>query len=185
MESLAVLPHPSSRRDEPVVQLLLADDDALTRSLLASRTHEAVEEVAVLEAEDGAEAIRLGLQQRSQIALIDAAMPRLGGIEVAIMLRDLRPRMRLALQTDDPQSHRDRARAQRLPLFDKLELDRTLGWLEVQVQACAEDLDQRRSLECCSCGYRIVRSRPPVRCPMCQTRHGWIPAPQWSFRNEF
>jgi CheY-like chemotaxis protein len=181
MEDLAVLSHLGAR--EPGIRLLLADDDAPMRSLLASCARHMVEAIAVLEAKNGAEAIHLGLRQRPQTALLDLNMPRLDGIEVAITLRGLQPQMRLALQTADPHAHRDRARAHRLPLFDKLELDRALSWLEVQVQSCAADqpgpgLPQKRSLECSACGYGISCSRAPERCPMCQaedggsTRHG-------------
>ena len=181
METLAVLPRSDARKHGPGVRLLLADDDARMRSLLASCALDTVEAIAVLEAEDGAEAVQLGLQRRPHIALLDVNLPKLGGIEVALTLRELQPQMRLALQAGDPRSHRDRARAQRLPLFDKLELARALSWLDVQVQSCADDrpparLPQKRSLECASCGYGIVCWTAPARCPMCQAEDAWIHA---------
>ena len=37
---------------------------------------------------------------------------------------------------------------------------------------------QKDSLECSTCGYGIVRSTPPRRCPMCQDEGTWIHA-QW------
>lgn len=189
MEDLAVPPYSGSREREPRIQLLLAGGDTRMRSRLVSCARDAVEAIAVLEAEDGAEAIQLGLQRRPQIALLDVAMPKVGGIEVAITLRGLQPEMRLALQTADPRAHRDLARAYRLPLFDKVELERALSWLEVQVQSCAADepgprLPQKRSLECSSCGYGICRARAPERCPMCQAEGGWIHAPWRPFRRE-
>jgi CheY-like chemotaxis protein len=76
---------------------------------VAARVRSTVTALAVLEAKDGAEAIQLGLQQRPQIALIDVNMPRVGGIEAAITLRDLQPQMCLALQTGEPAAHRERA----------------------------------------------------------------------------
>ena len=190
MEDLAVLDR--SRESEPEIRLLLADDDAPMRSLLASCAREAVEAITVLEAKDGAEAIQIGLQQRPQLALLDINMPRLGGIEVAITLRELQPSMRLALQTADPHNHRDRARAYRLPLFDKLELDRALSWLDVQARSiCATGrprpaprLAQKGSLECSACGYGICCSTPPERCPMCQAEDGWIHAPWRPFHRD-
>ncbi|HJU37263.1 MAG TPA: response regulator transcription factor [Gaiellaceae bacterium] len=170
---------------EPPVRLLVADDEPLARSLLASSARDAVGEIVVLEAEDGAEAVQLGLQQRPQIALLDVSMPRLGGIEAAVTLRGLQPRMRLALQTGDPSTHRERAREERLPLFGKPELDRTLAWLQAQVDWFAETrfeprARQRRSLVCAACGYGIVRSTPPGRCPMCQAESAWVDAPYQS-----
>lgn len=135
MEEIAVLPHVGADEHEPQIRLLVADDDRLERSLLAYCARDAVGEIVVLEAEDGAEAIQLGLQQSPEIALLDINMPRLGGIEAAMTLRELKPRMRLALQTGDPVAYRERAQEYRLPLFSKLELERTLAWLRVQVES--------------------------------------------------
>jgi len=153
-----------------LVRLLLADDDARLRSLLVSRIRDADATLAILEAEDGAQAVQLGLQRRPQIALLDVNMPRLGGIETAITLQELRPEMRIALQTGDPVSHRDRARDLRLPLFDKLDFDAVLMWLQLRTL-------QKRRLRCSACGYGIVRATPPERCPMCQGEQTWVHAP--------
>jgi CheY-like chemotaxis protein len=166
------------------VQLLVADDDPLARSLVVASARETVGDIGVLEAEDGAEAIQLGLQQRPEIALLDVNMPRLGGIEAAMTLRELQPRMRLALHTGDPLVHRQRARDERLPLFGKLELDRTLAWLRTQAEwftATREPREPRkRSLVCGACGYGILRPTPPGRCPMCHAESAWVDAPSLS-----
>jgi CheY-like chemotaxis protein len=180
MESLAALSEAASHEREPRVQLLLADDDAMLRSLVAARARSTVPALAVLEAKDGAEAIQLGLQRRPQIALIDVNMPRVGGIEVAITLRELQPHLCLALQTGEPAAHRARARECRLPLFDKLELDRALGWIELQAQSFAEANvptggRHQGSLACSAYGYGISRSTAPDRCPMCQGERAWRP----------
>jgi len=186
MEALARSPlHDSPER----VQLLLADGDAHVRSSLAARVRATVEAIVVLEAGDGAEAVQLGLQQRPQIALLDVDMPTLGGIEVALTLREVEPGMRVALQTAHPHAHRDRACAHGLPLFDELERERTLSWLDVQAQSCAESqlrpgLRQKRALECSSCRYGIACARPPLRCPMCQAEDAWIQAPWRPFRGD-
>ena len=115
MEEIAVPPDMHGNGPEPRVQLLVADDDALARSLLISSARETVGEVIVLEAEDGAEAIQLGLQQLPDIALLDINMPRLGGIEAAITLRELQPRIRLGLQTGDLLAHREQAHEHQPP----------------------------------------------------------------------
>ena len=182
MEEQAAL---TSDDPEPPIRLLVADDDPPARSLLAASAREAVGEIVVLEAEDGAEAIQLGLQQRPEIALLDIAMPRLGGIEAAVTLRALQPRMRLALQSGDPLTHRARAREERLPLFGKLELDRTLAWLCAQVEWFGETswepkVRPKRSLVCAACGYGILRAAPPGRCPMCQAENAWVDTPSLS-----
>ncbi len=162
---------------DPRVRLLIADDDRAARSLLASRASDVVGEIVVFEAHDGAEAIRLGLQQSPEIAVLDINMSRLGGIEAALTLRELKPHMRIALRTGDPQTHRDRAHEHRLPLFGKLELERTLTWLEAQV-ACAGTPDPavstKRSFVCGACGYGALRETAPGRCPMCHAEHAWI-----------
>lgn len=177
MENLAVLHQNEANEPEPDVRILLADDDPRLRSLLASWARDAVEGIAVLEAEDGPEAIQLGLQQRPQVAVLDVEMPRLGGIEAAVTLRELRPGLRLALQSGDPAAYRERAREEGLPLFDKAELDRALAWLQAQVHSLAEARSPgepaRLGFVCASCGYGVIRSAPPERCPMCQEEDCW------------
>ena len=119
------------------IALLLADDEPGVRSLLAARARHALADVTVLEAEDGAHALEIGLRERPHIALLDVQMPRLDGIAAAITLRELQPQMRLALYTADPNAHRDTARELRLPLFDKLDIGGTIRWLELQARAPA------------------------------------------------
>ena len=131
MQSLAVVPEPALSDDEPV-GVLIADDDDVLRSLFAVRARNAVAALAVHEAADGAEAIQIGLQQRPHIALLDVNMPRLGGIGVALVLRELLPGLRIALYTGDPSAHSEAARELCLPLFDKLESGHALRWLERQ-----------------------------------------------------
>ena len=181
MEDIAA-PLFSSDDREPALGVLIADHEPLARALLASRARETVGEISILEAEDGAEAIQLGLQRRPEIAILDVDMPRLGGIEAALTLRVLRPSMRLALRTADQPAHRERAHEERLPLFGHRELERTLAWLRAQVAWLVEmrpeeEVPHRRTLFCGACGYGIVRATPPVRCPMCQADRAWIDAP--------
>lgn len=181
MESLAALRQPHADQ-HPRVQLLVADDDARMRSLVAARACDLVDALVVLEAADGAEAIQIGLQRTPQLAILDVNMPRLGGIEVAMTLRELRPQIRLALHTADPLTHRERARECRLPLFDKLELDRVFSWLVLHAQSFVEPHAlQQRNLECSACGYGIARAVPPERCPMCQREDPWIHSLWWPF----
>lgn len=165
------------------VQLLVADGDALARSRLASSVRGAVDELVVLEAEDGAEAIQLGLQRRPDVALLDVDMPRVGGIEAAITLRELEPRMRIGLQAGEPLAHRERVDEHRLPLFDKLELGRRLAWLQAQVDWCVEkrselDVPRKRSFVCRVCGYGALRAVAPGHCPMCHAESEWVEA-EW------
>ena len=56
---------------EPRLELLLADDDSNLRELSATWAREAVPQLAIVEAADGAEAVQLGLERRPQLALLD------------------------------------------------------------------------------------------------------------------
>jgi CheY-like chemotaxis protein len=109
MESLAFLSD-SARLDDEQIALLIADGDPASRSLAVVRALGSVERLAVHEAADGPEAIQIALQRRPRVALLDVDQPRLGGIEVALVLRELLPGLRLALQTDDPSAHTDTVR---------------------------------------------------------------------------
>jgi CheY-like chemotaxis protein len=164
---------------DPQLALLVADDEPSLRLLLATRARHAIESLVVLEAEDGTAAVQIGLQQRPRFALLDVQMPRLGGIEAALTLRALHPQVRLALATAQPEAHRERAREHRLPLFDKLDLDGPIRWLERQMHALASRPRQSGpphplSLACAVCGYGAARPAP--RCPMCQGEGTWIHA---------
>jgi CheY-like chemotaxis protein len=182
MEPTATAPSAAQSEREPHLALLLADDDPGLRFLIAARASRAVQGLIVLEAEDGAQAVRIGVQQRPLLALLDVQMPRLDGIEAATTLRDLHPQIRLALYTAEPDVHRDRARRHRLPLFDKLDADGAIDWLESQAQALVAlretALPQKLTLECCVCGYGAACSAPPDRCPMCRREATWTNA-QW------
>jgi CheY-like chemotaxis protein len=167
--------------DADGIQILLADGEPRLRSLTASSARDALEGCLVLEADDGAEAIQLALRRRPQIALLEVEMRRVGGIEAAITLRELRPRMRLALQTADPTAYRERADRHRLPLFDKAHADHAVAWLQAQVEWYIERplelrVERRRALACALCGYGVFRSTPPKRCPMCQAEDAWVEA---------
>ena len=166
-------------RDLVPIRLLVADDDTTARSLLVASTRELAGEIAVLEAEDGAAAVQLGLQERPESALLDVSRPRLGGIETALTLRELQPRMRIALHAGDPRTHRERAREELLPLFGKLEPDDTLAWLRAQVEWAtraepAARVPRKHDIVCGACGYGIMRTTPPDQCPMCQAENDWV-----------
>ena len=177
MESLAVHPEPGQPGDEPI-DLLIAAADAHLRSLVAERARDVVSSLAVYEAADGAEAIQIGLQRRPQIALLDVDMPRLGGVEVALVLRELLPGLRVALHAADPSAQIDTARELCLPLFDKPASEQAVGWLVRQARSCPSGrshrvVSQKSTFECSVCGYGITRSTPPERCPMCQSEGAW------------
>jgi CheY-like chemotaxis protein len=169
---------------EPVthVRVLVADDDEGVRAPFVSLLG-ATGIASTLEAEDGAEAVQVGLQLRPEIAVLDLNMPRLSGVEVAQTLRALQPSLRIALRSSDPDDLRARAGGLGLPLFDKLECERLVHWVETQARSCGpcteepvaavSALQRRRDLTCLLCGYGIVSRKPPERCPMCQVDAAW------------
>ena len=176
---------------EPVteVRVLVADDDKGVRAHFVSLLGAANGIASTLEAEDGAEAVQVGLQLRPEIAVLDLNMPRLSGVEAVQTLRALQPSMRIALQSSDPDDLRARAGGLGIPLFDKLECERLVHWVEMQARSfgpCAEKpvaavsaLARRRDLICSLCGYGIVSRKPPERCPMCHIDAAWTESRSW------
>jgi CheY-like chemotaxis protein len=177
---------------EPVTQVrvLVADDDKGVRAHFVSLLGVANGIASTLEAEDGAEAVQVGLQLRPEIAVLDLNMPRLSGVEAAQTLTALRPSMRIALQSSDPDSLYAHAGGMGLALFDKLECENLVHWVETQARSCGPRVDEtvsalarRLDLTCSMCGYGIVSRKPPERCPMCHVDAAWMEPRSWSARN--
>jgi CheY-like chemotaxis protein len=176
---------------EPVtrVRVLVADDDKGVRAHFVALLGNASGIASTLEAADGAEAVQVGLQLRPEIAVLDLNMPRLGGVEAAQTLTALRPSMRIALQSSDPDSLHAQAGGLGLPLFDKLECERLVHWVETQARSCGPRVDEtvsalarRLDLSCSMCGYGIVSRNPPERCPMCHVDAAWMEPRSWPAR---
>ena len=76
-----------------VATILIVDDDAFVRNLLKDvlegRGH------ALLEAEDGREALELLGERAPQLVLLDLFMPRLSGMEALAMMRERWPSARV------------------------------------------------------------------------------------------
>ena len=167
------------------VRLLLAEDDAGVRALFAKLLRATPGVGSVVEAEDGAEALALAHGRRVDVAVLDMNMPRLDGIEAARRLRALQPTMSIALHSSDVEQLRQRAADLGLPLFDKIDFDRLLAWVEQQAKASAAHgyevapLAPRIDLCCERCGYGIVSRLPPTRCPMCGGDAVWAEPPGW------
>ena len=116
-----------------MIGVLVADADAGSRTRLATLLREETDAL-VYEAEDGPEALRLGLQLRPDVAVLDVDLPRLGGPDVARTLRNLEPSMRIALHGSDVRALHDRASGLGLPLLGKVDSDAVVEWAVAQIR---------------------------------------------------
>jgi CheY-like chemotaxis protein len=169
------------------VRVLVADDDARVRSLLATLLKATAGVASVIEAADGLEAVRLGREEDVDVAVLDLCMPGLDGIEAALRLSLLQRSPRIALHSSDPELLRRRAAGLELPLFDKADFDGLGEWVERKAtEARADGAGGREratgiahgvDLCCSACGYGIVCRTPPERCPMCGRAARWSESP--------
>jgi hypothetical protein len=172
------------RSDETLpLALLLAHSDAGRSADLTAQVRAVVDDLAVLSARDGAEAIRLGLHYGPAMVVIDLGLP-IGGLGAAVTLRALRPRVPLAIHSSDVQRHRDGARRLGVQFFSPEESDRVVEWIALECAVARGKRqpirhDPKHAFVCAECGYGVFRAIPPARCPMCQherwTSEPWRP----------
>ena len=170
--------------------MLVADDDDAMRSLYSTLLHDVAGVSSVVDASDGLEAVRIARSSRCQIAVLDFNMPRLDGVEAALRLRRERPSTSVVLQSADRGGLEKRAAGLGLAVFDKLDFERLVAWVERQAGAVSRGfgsatvaaLAPRQDFSCSSCGYGVVSREPPERCPMCHRETTWqaaaVKAPQ-------
>jgi DNA-binding NarL/FixJ family response regulator len=77
--------------------ILLADDHAVVRDGLRMVLNSAPDLQVVAEAGDGAEAVRLGLSEEVDLAVLDVSMPRMTGLQAASELSRRRPELRVLM----------------------------------------------------------------------------------------
>ena len=80
-----------------VTKILLADDHAVVRKGLRLILDREPDLRVVAEAGDGQEAVKLGLAEEVDLAILDVSMPRLTGIQAARELSRRRPGLRLLI----------------------------------------------------------------------------------------
>ena len=78
-------------------RILLADDHVLVRDGLKLILDSVPDLSVVAEAGDGVEALRLALSEEVHLAVLDVAMPRMGGLAVARELAKQRPDLRVLM----------------------------------------------------------------------------------------
>ena len=163
-------------------RVLVADDDSGVRTMLATLLRATAGVTSVIEAKDGSDAIDIAREQRLDVAVLDLNMPRVDGVAAALRLRALQPSLQIALHSSDYELLLERAAGLDLPLFDKLDFDRLLTWVESQTKEASAAggngvvgrVAPKLDLCCSLCGYGIVSRLPPARCPMCGG------APEWA-----
>jgi DNA-binding NarL/FixJ family response regulator len=77
--------------------ILLADDHEVVRDGLRMVLNSAPDLQVVAEAGDGAEAVRLGLSEEVDLAVLDVSMPRMTGLQAASELSRRRPELRVLM----------------------------------------------------------------------------------------
>ena len=78
-------------------RLFIADDDPTMRDLLRSLLESEEGFVVTGEAGDGLETVELVLADPPEVLLLDVAMPKMNGIEVARRIRTERPQVRIVV----------------------------------------------------------------------------------------
>jgi len=80
-----------------VTRVLVADDHPIVRSGLRTVLDAQPDLEVVAEAADGAEAVKKGLAEDVDLAILDVAMPKLTGIQAAAELHKRKPELRLLM----------------------------------------------------------------------------------------
>lgn len=78
-------------------RILLADDHVLVRDGLKLVLESVPDLEVVAEAGDGVKALRMGISEEVDLAVLDVAMPRMTGLDVARELAKQRPEMRVLM----------------------------------------------------------------------------------------
>ena len=177
-----------ARETEAGLRVLVVEDDDKLRKVYATflRAVDGVSSVVV--AVDGLDAVEVARALTCHIAIVDLNVPRLDGVEAAVELRALDPASRIALHSSDPVALRARASGLGFQLFDKLEFEPLMEWVEQQAAgwrptanisggAPLAPFGPRLDLSCLLCGYGIVTRKPPARCPMCDAGAIWVVLP--------
>jgi DNA-binding NarL/FixJ family response regulator len=137
----------------PGVRVLVADDDSTMRKVYAALLGDIPGISSVVEAPDGQVAVLTARKLRCEVAILDLNMPHLDGVDAALLLRRNRPSTRIAIHSSDPYGLQERAAGLGLALFDKLDFDGLLAWIERQIR----DLSLRSSATITQLGARYDR----------------------------
>jgi DNA-binding NarL/FixJ family response regulator len=101
--------------------IIIADDSPILRNRLKSLLGSCVGIEIIGEADNGTEAVRIILEKKPDIAIIDVRMPEMNGIEVLMKLKEMKSKTRICILTNYPyRQYRERCIAEgALHFFDK------------------------------------------------------------------
>ena len=80
-----------------VTRILVADDHPIVRSGLRKVLDAQPDLVVVAEAEDGSEAVKKGLAEDVELAILDVSMPKATGVQAAAELHKRKPELKLLM----------------------------------------------------------------------------------------
>jgi len=171
--------------------VLVADDDEAVRGLYVSLLGEVAGISSLVEASDGHETAFIACGRHCQIAILDFNMPRLDGVETALLLRRDCRSTRVAVHSSDHDGLKERAVGHELAVFDKLFFESLLACVEREAGAwngigsTAAAALAPRVTSCAPGGYGVVSREPPERCPMCDRDTAWEAAVSKAPENGF
>jgi len=84
---------------EGKIRVLLADDHSLLRDAMRNCIEQEEDMVVVGEASDGEETVRLSLELKPDIVIMDIVMPKLSGIEASKQIKDMCPSVAVLILT--------------------------------------------------------------------------------------
>jgi DNA-binding NarL/FixJ family response regulator len=101
--------------------IIIADDSPILRNRLKSLLSSCVSIEIIGEADNGAEAVRIILEKKPDMAIIDVRMPEMNGIEVLMKVKKMKSNTRICILTNHPyRQYRERCLAEgALHFFDK------------------------------------------------------------------
>jgi DNA-binding NarL/FixJ family response regulator len=101
--------------------IIIADDSPILRNRLIGLLGSCVNVEIIGEADNGAEAVRIILEKKPDLAIIDVRMPEMNGIEVLMKLKQMKSKTRICVLTNHPyRQYRERCIAEgALYFFDK------------------------------------------------------------------
>jgi CheY-like chemotaxis protein len=125
-----------------LTRVVIADDDERTRDVLRTILSYSPAVEVVGEAADGAEAVKVALERRADVVVLDVNMPGLDGARAAEVIRTYRPRVKVLFHTAEVDNAlRRRAEALDAPILLKGDPEVALHALEELVAPTTERLD--------------------------------------------